>query len=103
GRVAQVLPRAEGWREPIRDVGASRVRSADLVSEVREEFGDAAHPDSPDSDEVNMPGAAEHATSLPGQLAVAAPGHASASARSTIARAASGRAKPRAARDIASR
>ena len=47
-------------RQPIGDVGRLRVRSADLVAEVREQLGDAAHADAADADEVDPSRASEH-------------------------------------------
>ena len=46
--------------ESIGHVRRLEVGPADVVSEIREELGDAAHPDTSDPDEVNPPRAAEH-------------------------------------------
>ena len=57
--VARVVPlgdaRAERL-EPVGDVRALHVRSAHLVSEIHQQLGDAAHPDSTDADEMNALG-----------------------------------------------
>ena len=78
--------------QSIRDLRAFRVRAAHLVTEIREQFRDAAHADAADTDEVNAARPPEHQDRS-----------SSWNARSTIALAASGFASPRAAPAIASR
>ena len=61
--VAEADPDAERL-ESIGHVRRLEVGPADVVSEIREELGDAAHPDTSDPDEVNPPRAPEHQIAL---------------------------------------
>ena len=55
------VPHADAERrQPIGDVGALRVGSGHVVAEVCEQFGDPAHADAANADEMNPPCAAQH-------------------------------------------
>ena len=53
GRVTFVNPRAER-RQPFRGGAQLQVRPADLISQIQQHLGDAAHANAADSDEVQV-------------------------------------------------
>ena len=60
GRVASV-DRGAQIIQALGDVGGGEVRTADLISQVEENFGDPAHADAADADEMDAPDLPVHA------------------------------------------